>query len=125
MKEFTDEIVSILNREFSSNKEFIQGITLATYGFNIQFYNFEVQCEETVYASIGNIEYKWTDSPSNSPWGSLVSQIPISAELQSPLMLKIIFESGDTLIITTTVGNYESVIFTFPPENEAHVMEIF
>lgn len=125
MINFTDEIVELLNDYFSSNEEYVESILLASYGFNVQFVNFNVQCEERVFARIGGQEYEWNDAPNSGPWGALGRQQAISAKLKSPNLLSITFKSGDSIDIETVEGQYESVIFNFPPKGGEIVMEIF
>ena len=122
---YTEDIVKILNDSFSTGEEFVESILLATYAININFYKFKIQCTERVFATIGGMTYVWSEHPNSSPWGMLVRQIPNKAKLNSPYSLNITFESGDSVDIETVKGQYESVIFTFPPVGESHVMEIF
>ena len=125
MINFTEEVVELLNDYFLKNDEYVESILLASYGFNIQFVNFSVQCEERVFGKIDGGEYEWNDAPNSGPWGALGRQQAISAKLKSPAMLRIIFKSGDSIDIETVEGQYESVIFNFPPKGESIVMEIF
>ncbi|NMP04974.1 hypothetical protein HHE94_19945 [Pseudoalteromonas arctica] len=125
MIEFNEEIVDLLNDYFSKNEEYVESVLLASYGFNIQFVNFNIQCEEKVFATISGKEYEWEDAPNSGPWGALGRQQALSAKLKSPTLLGIIFRSGDSLDIQTAVGQYESVIFSFPPKGKSIVMEIF
>jgi len=122
---FNDEIVKLLNEYFAKGEEYVASILLASYGFNIQFVNFRVQCNERVFASIDGKEYEWDDAPNSGPWGALGRQLAKKAVLKSPNLLTIIFESGDSIDIETEENQYESVIFDFPPEGDALVMEIF
>ena len=125
MKLFNDEIVKLLNGYFAKGEEYVESILLASYGFNIQFVNFRVQCNERVFTSIGGNEYEWDDAPNSAPWGALGRQLAKKAVLKSPNLLTIIFESGDSIDIETKENQYESVIFDFPPEGDTFVMEIF
>ncbi len=125
MINFSEEIVELLNNYFSENEEFVESVLLASYGLNIQFVNFNIQCEERVFASINGNSYEWNDAPSFGPWGALGRQRAIKAQLKALNLLNIIFESGDSIDIETVEGQYESVIFTFPPKGESLVMEIF
>lgn len=122
---FNEEIVELLNRYFSKDEEYVESILLASYGFNIQFVNFRVQCNERVFASIDGKEYEWDDAPNSGPWGALGRQLAQKAVLKSPNLLTIIFAGGDSIDIETEESQYESVIFDFPPEGDAVVMEIF
>jgi hypothetical protein len=122
---FDEKIVELLNQIFDEKCEYVESILLASYGFNIQFVNFRVQCNERVFASIDGKEYEWNDAPNSGPWGALGRQLAKKAVLKSPKLLTIEFESGDSIDIETEEGQYESVIFDFPPEGEAFVMEIF
>jgi hypothetical protein len=125
MIEYNEEIVDLLNDYFSKNQEYVESVLLASYGFNIQFVNFNIQCEEKVFATISGKEYEWEDAPNSGSWGALGRQQALSAKLKSPTLLSIIFRSGDSLDIQTSVGQYESVIFSFPPKGKSIVMEIF
>ena len=125
MINFSQEIVELLNNYFSENEEFVESILLASYGLNIQFVNFNIQCEERVFASINGNNYEWNDAPNSGPWGALGRQRALTAHLKARNLLSIIFESGDSIDIETVEGQYESVIFTFPPKGESFVMEIF
>jgi len=125
MINFTDEIVELLNDYFSKNEEYVESILLASYGFNIQFVNFNIQCEEGVFARIDGEEYEWNDAPSSGPWGALGRQQAIHAKLKSPSLLSIMFKGGDSIDIETVEGQYESVVFNFPQQGESIVMEVF
>jgi hypothetical protein len=122
---FDQSIVEVLNRYFSENEEFVESILLANYGFNIKFANFDIQSYERVSASIGGEICEWNEAPNSGLWGALGRQIARKAVLKDPTLLSIIFESGDSLDFKTKANHYESVIFTFPPEGETIVMEIF
>lgn len=122
---FDQSIVDILNRYFSENEEFVESILLANYGFNIKFSSFDIQSYERVLASIGGEIYEWNGAPNSGPWGALGRQIAKKAVLKDPTLLSIVFESGDSIDFKTKEIQYESVIFTFPPEGETIVMEIF
>jgi len=125
MISYTEDIVEILNGHFSNGAEYVDSILLATYVLNIYFSNFNIQCAERVFATIGGTIYEWNEYPNSGPWGLLVRQIPNKAKLNSPYSLNITFESGDSIDIETVEGQYESVIFNFPPVGESHVMEVF
>ena len=122
---FNEEIVELLNKYFSKGEEYVESILLASYGFNIQFVNFRVQCNERVFASIDGKEYGWDDAPNSGPWGALGRQLATKAILKNPALLSIVFESGDSIDIETQENQYESVIFDFPPKGDSLVMEIF
>ena len=122
---FDQSIVDILNKYFSENEEFVESILLANYGFNIKFARFDIQSYERVLASIDGEIYEWNEAPNSGPWGALGRQIAKKAVLKNPTLLSIIFESGDSLDFKTQENQYESVIFTFPPQGETIVMEIF
>lgn len=117
--------MKLLNRYFSKGEEYVESILLASYGFNIQFVNFRVQCNERVFASIEGKEYEWEDAPNSGPWGALGRQLAKEATLKRPNLLSIVFESGDSIEIETEESQYESVIFDFPPEGDSLIMEIF
>lgn len=125
MINFTEEIINILNGYLSKSEEYVESIQLASYGFNIQFVNFSVQCSERLFSQIAGETYEWQDAPNSGPWGALVRQVAKEAKLKAPNLLSITFESGDSIDIETIAGQYESVIFTFPPEGDSLVMEIF
>ena len=125
MIKFNEEIVTELNGYFRNSEEFVESIRLASYGFNIQFVNFDIQCEARVFASIDGKKYEWNDAPNSGPWGLLGRQVAKNAELASPTLLRITFDSGDFIELETEEGQYESVIFNFPPKGETIVMEIF
>jgi hypothetical protein len=125
MINFSEEIVELLNNYFTENEEFVESVLLASYGLNIQFVNFNIQCEERVFASINGNAYEWNDAPNSGAWGALGRQRALKAHLKARNLLSIIFESGDSIDIETVEGQYESVIFTFPPQGESVVMEIF
>jgi len=122
---YNEEIVELLNNYFSKNEEYVESVLLASYGFNIQFVNFNVQCNEHVFGSIGGKNYKWDDAPNSGPWGALGRQLAKKAVLKSPALLNIMFEGGDSIDIETVESQYESVIFNFPPKDDSFVMEIF
>jgi hypothetical protein len=122
---FNENIVGYLNEYFSKNEEYVESVLLASFGFNIQFVNFNVQCNERVFASIGGTDYEWDDAPNPGPWGVLGRQLAKKAVLKNPALLRIVFESGDSLDVETVESEYESVIITFPPQGESIVMEIF
>ena len=122
---FNEKIVELLNQYFAKEDERVESILLASYGFNIQFVNFRVQCNERVFASISGKEYEWDNAPNSGPWGALGRQLAKNAVLKSPKLLTIEFESGDSIDIETEESQYESVIFDFPLKGEAFVMEIF
>lgn len=122
---FNEQIVAVLNTYFSKNEEYVESVLLASYGFNIQFVNFSVHCSERVFASIKGRRYEWNDAPNPGPWGALGRQLAKAAVLRNEALLGIIFESGDSLDIETVEGQYESVIFRFPPQENSLVMEIF
>ena len=125
MNLFNEEIVKVLNDYFSKESQFLESIQLASYGFNIQFVNFNIQCNERVFASIEGTRYEWDDAPNSGPWGMLGRQCAENASLKSPSVLSIKFESGDSIDIETVESQYESVIFNFPPLGNSLVMEIF
>lgn len=125
MINFNEKIIEVLNSYFSENNEYVESILLASYGFNIQFVNFSIQCEERVFASINGNIYEWNDAPNSGPWGVLGRQRAINAKLKAVNLLSVSFESGDSVDIETVVGMYESVIFSFLRKGDSHVMEIF
>ena len=98
---------------------------LASYGFNIQFVDFNIQCNERVFASIDGLAYKWDDAPNSGHWGALGRQLAKKAVLKNSTLLCIVFESGDFIDIETAESQYESVIFNFSPNGDSFVMEIF
>lgn len=57
--------------------------------------------------------------------GYFSKQLAKTAVLRNEGLLGIIFESGDSLDIETVEGQYESVVFRFPPHESSLVMEIF
>lgn len=125
MNLFHEEIVKLLNSYFLKNEEYVESVLLASYGFNIQFGSFNIQCNERVFASIDGKNYEWNDAPNSGPWGTLGRQLAKHAALKSRNLLSIEFESGDSIDIETLENEYESVIFNFPPQEGALVMEIF
>jgi hypothetical protein len=125
MKLFNTEIVALLNKYFSEEDEYVESILLASYGFNIQFISFNIQCNERVIGHIGGMSYTYEDAPNSGPWGAFGRQQAKSAQLKSPEILTINFASGDSIDIETCENQYESVIFNFPPKDGALVMEIF
>ena len=122
---YNKEIVELLNQCFTKNNEYVESILLASYGFNIQFVNFRIQCNERVFAFINGNTYEWDDAPNSSPWGALGRQLAKKAILKTPKLLTIEFESGDSIDIETEENEYESVIFDFPIDGNTFVMEIF
>ncbi len=122
---FNEVIVPILNNYISKEPQYIESIKLASYGFNLQFVDFEIHCSERVFASIDGTIYEWDDAPSSAPWGLLGRQRATLAELTNPALLKIILDSGDYIEIETVKSEYESVIFQFPPKDGTLIMEIF
>ena len=122
---FDEKIVELLNEYFSKNEEYVESILLASYGFNIQFVNFNIQCNERVFASIGGKTYIWEDAPNSGPWGALGRQLGKKAQLKNFGILSISFENGDSIDIETVESQYESVIFNFRQQGEALVMEVF
>jgi len=110
---------------FSENEEYVESVLLASYGFNIQFVDFSIQCNERVYALIDGKNYEWDDASNSGPWGALGRQLAKRAVLKRPALLSIVFESGDSVDIETVECKYESVIFNFPPQGDSLVMEIF
>ena len=40
----------------------VESVLLASYGLNIQFVNFNIQCEERVFATINGNDYEWNDA---------------------------------------------------------------
>lgn len=122
---FDKSIVELLNDYFSKNEEYVESVLLASYGFNIQFVNFNIHCSERVFASINGSEYEWDDAPNSGPWGALGRQLAKKAALKSSTLLSIVFESGDSIDIETAESQYESVIFNFPPKGDSFVMEIY
>ncbi len=122
---FNEEIVSILNRHISKEPQYIESIKLASYGFSLQFVDFEIHCSERVFASINGAIYEWDDAPNPAPWGLLGRQRATTSELTSPSLLKIFLDSGDYIEIETVKSEFESVIFQFPPKNGALVMVIY
>ena len=122
---FNEQIVTVLNQYFSNSEEYVESVTLASYGFSVQFVNFSVHCNERVFASIEGRRYEWNDAPSSAPWGELCRQLAKAAVLRSEALLGIIFESGDSLDIQTVQGAYESVVFRFAPKDNSLVMEVF
>lgn len=122
---FNEEIVKLLNEYFSKEPQFVESVQLASYGFNIQFVDFTIQCNERVLASIAGEPYEWFDAPNFGPWGALGRQRAVKAKLKSPSLLSITLESGDTIDIETVESQYESVIFNFSQQGNSLVMEIF
>ena len=122
---FNEKIVELLNEYFSKKEEYVESILLASYGFNIQFVNFNIQCNERVFASIDGAAYEWDDAPNSGPWGALGRQLAKKALLKNQALLSIVFESGDSIDIETEESQYESVLINFPPQGESFVMEIF
>ena len=122
---FNEEIITLLNEYFSREPQFVEGVQLASYGLNIQFVDFNIQCNERVFASINGKTYVWEDAPNYGPWGALGRQLAKKAMLKTESLLTITFESGDSIDIETSESPYESVIFNFPPQGNSFVMEIF
>lgn len=122
---FNDRIVAVLNGYFSRNEEYVESVLLASYGFSIQFVNFSVDCHERIFASIKGNRCEWNDAPNPGPWGALGRQLAKTAVLRNEGLLGIIFESGDSVDIETVEGQYESVVFRFPPKENSVVMEVF
>ena len=122
---FKEEIAHLLNEYFSKEKQFVESIQLASYSFNIQFVDFNIQCNERIFASINGKSYEWNEVPNSGPWGSLGRQVARKAILKNPSLLSITFESGDSIDIETVESSYESVIFNFPPQGDKFVMEVF
>ena len=122
---FNEEIANLLNEYISKNEEYVESVLLASYGFNIQFVNFNIQCNERVFATIAGKSYEWNDAPNSAPWGALGRQLAKVAVLKNPTLLSINFVSGDSIEIETLENEYESVIFNFPPQGESLVIEIF
>lgn len=125
MNLFNEEIVKVLNEYFSNEPQFVESVQLTSNGFNIQFVDLNIQCNERVFASIDDISYEWNDAPNFGPWGSLGWQRGLIAKLKSPSLLSITFESGDSIDIEMVESQNESVIFNFPPQKNSFVMEIF
>ena len=125
MNNFNDEIIDLLNTFFSKGEQFVESITLASYGFSIQFVDFTVRCEERVFATIDGKDYVWEDAPSSDPWGALGRQLATSAILEKNSLLQINFESCDLVKVETKEHQYESVIFDFGTKDGALIMEIF
>jgi len=125
MIHFTEDIVIILNDYFSNSSQFVESISLTSCGFNIRFLDFDIQCNEEVFGNLNGKNYHWLDSPNDGPWGMFCRQYPKKAYLVNPALLCIQFDSGDSISISTELCIYESVIFTFPPENDCFVMEVF
>ena len=125
MIKFTDTIVGTLNEYFSTTSQFVEAISLTSWGFNIRFLDFDIQCNENVCGDIRSNKYVWSDAPTDAPWGLFGRQCASKAYLVDPLLLCIEFESGDSISIRTSKCAYESVIFTFPPKEGSVVMEVF
>jgi len=52
MNLFNGSIVGILNEYFSKNEVYVESVLLASYGFKVQLVNFDVRCEERVFAML-------------------------------------------------------------------------
>jgi len=122
---FDNNIVKLLNDYVAKGDQYVESILLSSYGFGIQFVDFNIHCNETVSASINGASYKWNDAPSSGPWGCLGRQKAIRVSLKSPALLNIAFESGDFVDIQTSESEYESVIFNFPSGSESLKMETY
>ena len=122
---FNEEIITLLNEYFSRKPQFVEVVQLSSYGLNIQFVDFNIQCNECVFASINGKTYVWEDAPNSGPWGALGKQLAKKAMLKTESLLTITFESGDSIDIETSESPYESVIFNFPRQGNSFVMEIF
>ena len=122
---FNEEIITLLNEYFSREPQFVEVVQLSSYGLNIQFVDFNIQCNERVFASINGKTYVWEDAPNSGPWGALGKQLAKKAMLKTESLLTITFESGDSIDIETSESPYESVIFNFPRQGNSFVMEIF
>ena len=122
---FDESIADLLNKYFAEDMEYVESLLLASYGFNIQFVNFNIQCNERIFATLSGKSYEWCDAPNAAPWGVLGRQRATQASLKSPNLLNIAFESGDTMDIETLESKYESVVFTFSPRDAAIVVEIY
>lgn len=68
---FNEEIITLLNEYFSREPQFVEVVQLSSYGLNIQFVDFNIQCNERVFASINGKTYVWEDAPNSGPWGAL------------------------------------------------------
>jgi len=122
---FDKNIENILLAYISKAPQYVESIQLASYGFNIAFTDFNIQCNERVIGYIDEVKYEWDDAPSIAPWGALGRQRAVGTSLNSPDFLRITFESGDFIDIETCESQYESVLFNFPPKNGGFVMEIY
>jgi hypothetical protein len=122
---FNEQIVAVLNEYFSKHEEYVESVLLASHGFSIQFVSFSIHCNERVFASIKGSQYEWSEAPNSGPWGALGRQLAKTAVLRNEALLGITFESGDSLDIETVEGQYESVVFRFPPQGNSLVIEIF
>ena len=122
---FDNNIVKILNDYIAKSDQYVESILLASYGFGIQFVDFNIHCSENVFASIKGTSFEWTDAPNSGPWGSLGRQKAALVSLKASNLLNITFESGDFIDIQTSERQYESVIFNFPSGSESIKMEIY
>lgn len=125
MDPYNNEIVALLNECFSKSEQYVESVLLASYGFNIQFVNLTIICEDRVFATINGKSYVWDDAPSPHPWGALGRQLAKTAILESDTLLQIHFESGDLIKIETCIHHYESVTFVFHTEDGERVVKRF
>ena len=65
---FDNNIVKILNDYITKSDQYVESILLASYGFGIQFVDFNIHCSENVFASINGGAYEWNDAPNSGPW---------------------------------------------------------
>ncbi len=123
---FDEKIVSVIENCISAAPQSVESIRLCSFGFEIQFVDFEIFCEERVFALLNGERYEWSDAPSAAPWGLFGRQLLAKSELKSSTILRLIFESTDYLEIETVEHDLESVIFRFPPLNDGSiVMDIY
>jgi hypothetical protein len=126
MRLFQQDVVDSLNKYFSTNEEYVANVSLLASGLSIQTVSIRIGSGERTFYNSSNETFVWDgDNPDGGPWGNLVRQLAIKANLESPQILRIHFESGDFLDIETVEGQYESVIIEFPKKGDTHSMDIY
>ena len=126
MRLFDKHTVENLNKYFSTNEEYVANVSLLSTGFSLQTVSLYIGSGERTFYNSPNGTYVWDgDNPDGGPWGKLVRQLAIAAKLETPKILRICFESGDSLDIETVEGRSESVVIEFPPKGDTKIMDIY
>lgn len=124
MRLFNQNIAALINPHCKGEE--IHYVGLGRWDFQLSFGWIRIQSEEKVRFFLENKEYMWEEGPNDIPVWTLIGQIPKIFTLDSPEVLTMHLENGNSVSFYTEESPYESCIVEFlQKDNDNRVMEVF